>query len=192
MPQEDLWTSRAKPSECPAWPGAHGCSRGVCGLWPTLSDQSSGLSMGFTVTRGLVDWQGLILRVYQMAWSPRMLMRGPWPVDHPDRSVLQEGSKGPLPVGGCDSQPLAWESMDQAVSMPHRVRNCSETSSMHGPPCQHPPCKASSPAGTRGAPPPPATAESTQHTRFTCLRGPWPMATAVAGPRYLTSPKRTL
>ena len=55
--------------------------------------------MGFTVTRGLVEWQGLTLRVSRMAWSLRMLMRGPWPVDHLDRSVLQEGSKGPLPEG---------------------------------------------------------------------------------------------
>ena len=77
-----------------------------------------------------------------------MLMRGPWPVDHPDRSVLQEGSKGPLPEGACDSQPLARESMDQAVPMPHRVGTYSETSPMHGPPCQHPPCNGSTPAVT--------------------------------------------
>ena len=50
-----------------------------------------------------------------------MLMRGPWPVDRPDRSALQEGSKGPFPEGACDSQPLTRESMDQAVSMPHCV-----------------------------------------------------------------------
>ena len=49
--------------------------------------------------------------------GPWMLMRDPWPVDHPDRSVLQEGSKGPLPEEACDSQPLARKSMDQAVSM---------------------------------------------------------------------------
>ena len=74
-------------------------------------------------------------------------------MDHPERSVLREGIKGPLPEGACDSQPLARESMDEAVSMPHRVRIYSETSPMHGPPCQHPLCKASTPVGTRGAPP---------------------------------------
>ena len=39
-----------------------------------------------------------------MAKSPWMLM---------SRPVLQEGSKGALPEGACDSQPLARESMDQ-------------------------------------------------------------------------------
>ena len=33
-------------------------------VWPVAHpSQSSGLSMGFTVTRGLVDWQGLTLGV---------------------------------------------------------------------------------------------------------------------------------
>ena len=63
-----------------------------------------------------------------------MLMRGVWPVAHPDRSVLEESSKGPLLEGACDSQPLAREVMDQAVSMPHRVRIHSETSLIRGPP----------------------------------------------------------
>ena len=44
----------------------------------------------------------------------------------PDGSVLQESSKGPFPQGACDPQPLAWESMDQA--MPHGVRIYSVTS----------------------------------------------------------------
>ena len=35
-----------------------------------------------------------------------MLLRGVWPVTHHDRSVLQEDSKGPLPEGAGDSQPL--------------------------------------------------------------------------------------
>ena len=62
-----------------------------------------------------------------------MLKRIVWPVARPDRSVLQEGSEGPLPKGAWDSQPLAWES--QAMSMPHHVRICSVTSPIHGPPC---------------------------------------------------------
>ena len=45
--------------------------------------------MGVTVTRGLVDWQRLTIRVSRVAWSPWMLMRGPWPVDHPDRADLR-------------------------------------------------------------------------------------------------------
>ena len=61
-----------------------------------------GLSKVFTVTRGVVDQQGLILGV---GWSPWMLKRGMWPVARPDWSVLQEGSKGPLPEGACDFQP---------------------------------------------------------------------------------------
>ena len=111
-------------------------------------------------------------------------------MDHPDRSVLREGSKGPLPEGACDSQPLAQESMDQAVSMPHRVR----ISPMHGPPCQrarHPPLPL-----LMEHPPGNSLCESTQHTAlhtpFTRLRGPWPVATAVAGPGCITSPKRQL
>ena len=68
---------------------------------------------------------------------------------HPDRSVLQEGSKGPLPEGPCDSQPLARGSMDQAVPLPYPVRGSTVgTSPRHGPPWQHPPCKASTPAVT--------------------------------------------
>ena len=143
--------------------------------------------MGLTVTRALVDWQGLTLTVSRMAWSLWMLMRGPWHVNHRDRLVLQEGSKGPLLQGACDSKPLARESID-------RVRIHSETSPMHGPPCQHPPCKASTPAVTRGAPPGNSRCESTQHTAlhtpFTRLRGPWPVAAAVAGPGCLMNPKR--
>ena len=53
-----------------------------------------------------------------------MAMCGQCPAPTPkssDRSVLQGGSKGPLPQGACDSQPLAQESMVQAVSMPHHV-----------------------------------------------------------------------
>ena len=84
-----------------------------------------------------------------------MLKRIVWPAAHPDRSVLQEGSKGPLPQRSCDSQPFAGESMDQAVFMPYRVRIYSVTSLVHGLPCQHPPCKASTPAVTSGAPPHP-------------------------------------
>ena len=72
-------------------------------------------------------------------------------------------------MGACDSQPLARESMDQAMSMPHRVRIYSETSPMHGPPCQHPPCKASSRAVTRGdPPPPPVTAAVRVHNTQHC------------------------
>ena len=66
----------------------------------------------------------------------------------PDRSFLQEVSKGPLPEGACDSQPLACESMYPAVFMAHRARIYSVTSSIHGLPCQQPPCKASTPAVT--------------------------------------------
>ena len=69
----------------------------------------------------------------------------------PNRSVLQEGSKGPLPEGAFGSQPLAWGSMDQAVSMPHCVRIYSASSPIHRLPCQHPPCKASTLAVTFGA-----------------------------------------
>ena len=83
-----------------------------------------------------------------------MLTRSMWPLAHPDRSALQEGSKGPLLEGACDSQPLAWESRDQAVSMPHRVRIYSMTSVIYRPPCQHPLCKASTPAVTSGVLPP--------------------------------------
>ena len=50
-----------------------------------------------------------------------MLKRSVWLVARPDRPVLQEGRKGPLPEGACGTQPLAWGSMDQAVSMHHRV-----------------------------------------------------------------------
>ena len=84
--------------------------------------------MAFTVTRGLVDQQGLTLRVSCMAWNLRMPKRSMWLLACLDRSVLQEGSKGPLPQGACDSQPLVPGSMDQAVSMPHRVSIHSETS----------------------------------------------------------------
>ena len=40
-----------------------------------------------------------------------MVMRVHWLLDH-TRLVAREGSKGPLLVGACDSQPLARESMD--------------------------------------------------------------------------------
>ena len=36
-----------------------------------------------------------------------MHMRSMWLEAHPNRSVLQEGSKGPLPEGACDS-PIGW------------------------------------------------------------------------------------
>ena len=49
---------------------------------------------------------------------------------------------------------LARGSMDQAVSMPHHVRTYSVTSLIHGPPFQHPVCKASIPVATSGALPP--------------------------------------
>ena len=49
-----------------------------------------------------------------MACSPWML-KSVWPVDRLNRSVLQKGSKGPLPQGACNSQSLAQESMDQAA-----------------------------------------------------------------------------
>jgi hypothetical protein len=55
-----------------------------------------------------------------------MLMTCVWPVAILDASVLKEGSKGPSPEDACDSQPLARESMDQAVPMPHHVRTYSE------------------------------------------------------------------
>ena len=53
-----------------------------------------------------------------------------------------KGSKVPLPEGICDSQPLAWESMDHVVFIPQLVRIYSGTSPIHGPPCQHHLCKA--------------------------------------------------
>ena len=55
--------------------------------------------MAFTITRGLVDQQGLTLRVSLAAWSLWMLKRSMWLVARPDRSVLQERGTGPLPEG---------------------------------------------------------------------------------------------
>ena len=51
-----------------------------------------------------------------------MLKRSMWQVNCADRSVLQKVSKGPLLEGACASQPLAQESVDRVVSMPHGVR----------------------------------------------------------------------
>ena len=107
-----------------------------------------------------------------------MLVRGVWPVARPDMSVLQESSKGPSLEGPCNSQPLAREVMDQAVSMPNRVRIYSEASPIRGPSSHHPPCKASAPAVTRG---PPVTAAVRVHSTLHCtpvspvhvVRGPW-------------------
>ena len=53
--------------------------------------------MAFAVTLGIVDQ--LTLRVYCVVWSTWMLKRSMWPVAHPHKSVLQEGSKGLLPEG---------------------------------------------------------------------------------------------
>ena len=85
-----------------------------------------------------------------MAWSLRMLKRRMWPVARPDRSVLQKVSKGPLPEGACDSQPLAPENMDRAVPMPH-VKIYSVTSLTHGRPvstcrARHPPWRLVEPS----------------------------------------------
>ena len=51
----------------------------------------------------------------------------------PDRSFLQE-SKESSPEGACDSQPLARESMDQAVYITRHVRIYSVTSPIQGRP----------------------------------------------------------
>ena len=107
--------------------------------------------MAFNVPRRLVDVRGSTLRVSRVAQRPWMLTRNVWPVAHPDRSVLQEGTKGPVPEGACDSQPLAQESLDQVVAMPHHVRMYSGTSLIHGQPCHHPLCKASTLAAASGA-----------------------------------------
>ena len=88
-------------------------------------------------------------------------------------------ARDPLPEGACDSQPLAQESMDPVVSMVHHVRIYSETNPIRGPPCQHPPCKASVPAVPRGAPPP--SNRRCESSTLRCIpvspiymaRGPW-------------------
>ena len=93
-----------------------------------------------------------------------MLKRSMWPVARPDRPILQEGSKGPSPEGACDSQPLAWGSTGQAVSMPDHVKIHSETSPIHGPPCSTPPVQAIHPSSYQWRPPPPAGNSCCEHS----------------------------
>ena len=58
MPQEDLWTGRVSPP-CALSDLEPVDAQEVCGLWPMMTGQSLGLSMAFTVTRGMVGRQGL-------------------------------------------------------------------------------------------------------------------------------------
>ena len=91
----------------------------------------------------------------QVRSGPWRFVRRLWPLAHPVRSVLSEGSKGPFPQGARDPQPLARESLGQAAPTPRRVRISSGTSPIPGPPRHRPPCKASALVVTGGAPPPP-------------------------------------